>query len=78
MRVLAVDSFMFCNAGAYIYQELGYAMAWGAEWMTMLSPMGVKADEVAHRIKFNMGIFIKLLHGARKIPRRSHGVGTDC
>ena len=56
MRVLAVDSFMFCNAGAYIYQELGYAMAWGAEWMTMLTDAGVKADEVAHRIKFNMGI----------------------
>lgn len=56
MRVLSVDSFMFCNAGAYIYQELGYAMAWGAEWMTMLTDAGVKADEVAHRIKFNMGI----------------------
>ncbi|WP_303425055.1 acyl-CoA mutase large subunit family protein, partial [uncultured Muribaculum sp.] len=56
MRVLSVDSFMFCNAGAYIYQELGYAMAWGAEWMTILTDAGVKADEVAHRIKFNMGI----------------------
>lgn len=56
MRVLSVDSFMFCNAGAYIYQELGYAMAWSAEWMTMLTDAGVKADEVAHRIKFNMGI----------------------
>ncbi len=56
LRVLAVDSFMFCNAGAYIFQELGYAMAWGAEWMTMLTEAGVKADEVARRIKFNMGI----------------------
>ena len=56
LRVLAVDSFMFCNAGAYIFQELGYAMAWGAEWMTMLTEAGVKANEVARRIKFNMGI----------------------
>ncbi len=56
LRVFAVDSFMFCNAGAYIFQELGYAMAWGAEWMTMLTDAGVKADEVARRIKFNMGI----------------------
>ena len=78
MRVLAVDSFMFCNAGAYIYQELGYAMAWGAEWMTMLTGWGVKADEVASPHQVQHGHFIKLLHGARKIPRRSHGVGTDC
>jgi methylmalonyl-CoA mutase len=56
MRVLAVDSFMFCDSGAYIYQEMGYALAWGAEWMTMLTEAGVKADEVARRIKFNMGI----------------------
>lgn len=56
LRVLAVDSFMFCNAGAYIFQELGYALAWGAEWMTMLTEAGVKADEVARRIKFNMGV----------------------
>jgi len=56
LRVLAVDSFMFCNAGAYIFQELGYALAWGAEWMTMLTEAGIKADEVARRIKFNMGV----------------------
>ncbi len=56
LRVFAVDSFMLCNAGAYIYQELGYALAWGAEWMTMLTDAGVKADEAARRIKFNMGV----------------------
>lgn len=55
LRVLAVDSYMFCDAGAYIFQELGYALAWGAEWLTMLTDAGVKADEVARRIKFNMG-----------------------
>ena len=47
---------MLCNAGAYIYQELGYALSWGAEWMTMLTEAGVKADEAARRIKFNMGV----------------------
>ena len=30
LRCLAVDSVMFCNAGAFITQELGYALAWGA------------------------------------------------
>ena len=56
LRVLSVDSAMLSNAGAYIYQELGYALAWGAEWMTLLTDKGVDASEVARRIKFNMGI----------------------
>ena len=56
VKVLAVDSVMLSNAGAYIYQELGYAMAWGAEWMAMLTDAGLSADEVARRIKFNMGV----------------------
>lgn len=56
LRLFAVDSFMLCNAGAYIYQELGYAMAWGAQWMTLLTDAGVSADEAARRIKFNMGV----------------------
>lgn len=56
LRVFAVDSYMFCDAGAYIFQELGYALAWGAEWLTMLTEAGIKADDVAHRIKFNMGV----------------------
>lgn len=56
LRVLSVDSLMLNNAGAYIYQELGYALAWGNEWMAMLTDAGFSADEVARRIKFNMGI----------------------
>ena len=56
LKVLAVDSVMLEDAGAYIYQELGYALAWGAEWLTMLTEAGVDADEVARRIKFNMGV----------------------
>ncbi len=56
LRVLAVDSIMLNNAGSYIAQELGYALAWGAEWLTILTDKGIAADEVAKRIKFNMGI----------------------
>ncbi|MCH5347656.1 MAG: methylmalonyl-CoA mutase small subunit [Muribaculaceae bacterium] len=56
LKVLAVDSFMLSDAGAYIFQELGYALAWGAEWMTLLTEAGKSADEVASRIKFNMGV----------------------
>lgn len=56
LKVLAVDSDMLSNGGAYIYQELGYAIAWGADWLTLLTDAGVAVDEVAGRIKFNMGI----------------------
>lgn len=56
LKVLAVDSVMLSDAGAYIFQELGYALAWGADWMTLLTDAGVGADEVASKIKFNMGI----------------------
>ena len=56
LRCLAVDSYMFNNAGAYITQELGYALAWGAEWLTILTEAGLEAAQVACRIKFNMGI----------------------
>lgn len=56
LKVLAVDSKVFNNAGAYIYQELGYALAWGAECLTALTDAGMDAAEVARRIKFNMGV----------------------
>ncbi|MCM1452899.1 MAG: methylmalonyl-CoA mutase family protein, partial [Clostridium sp.] len=35
---------------------LGYALAWGAAWMTLLTDAGFTADQVAARIKFNMGV----------------------
>lgn len=56
LKVLSVDSEMLSNAGAYIFQELGYALAWGAEWLTLLTDKGLNAGEVAKRIKFNMGV----------------------
>ena len=56
IRVIAVDSVMLNSAGAYIYQELGYALAWGAEWLTALTEAGLSVDAVARRIKFNMGV----------------------
>ncbi|MDE6023429.1 MAG: acyl-CoA mutase large subunit family protein, partial [Muribaculaceae bacterium] len=56
LRCFAVDSFLLNNAGAYITQELGYALAWGAEWMTLMTEAGLTPCEVNNRIKFNMGI----------------------
>lgn len=55
-KVLAVNAFYFNNAGAYISQELGYALAWGNELMAKLTEAGLDATEVAKKIKFNFGI----------------------
>lgn len=56
LNVLSVNSDALCHSGAYIYQELGYALAWGADWMSLLTEAGESVDKVAHRIKFNMGV----------------------
>lgn len=55
-RVLGVDSILLNNAGSYITQELGFALAWGNEWLAALTEKGLSVDEVAKRIKFNFGI----------------------
>lgn len=55
-KCINVNSVALNNAGAYIYQELGYALAWGAEYMNILTEAGVDATEAAKRIKFNMGV----------------------
>ncbi len=55
-KCVNVNSVALNNAGAYIYQELGYALAWGAEYMNALTEAGVDATEAGKRMKFNMGV----------------------
>ena len=55
-RCINVNTTAVNNAGAYIYQELGYALAWGAEYLNVLTEAGVNPCEAAKRIKFNMGV----------------------
>ena len=55
-RVLNVNAISLNNAGAYISQELGYALAWGNEYMNQLTDAGIPAAVVAKKIKFNFGI----------------------
>lgn len=56
MRCITVNALSLNNSGAYIVQELGYALAWGNEYLNMLVEAGVDADLAASKIKFNMGI----------------------
>ncbi len=55
-RVVGVNSVILNNSGAYCAQELAYALAWGAEYMTMLTEAGVPNYKAANAIRFNMGI----------------------
>ena len=55
-RVIGVNSLSLVNAGAYCSQELGYALAWGNEYMEMLTDAGIDAATAGKAIKFNMGV----------------------
>ena len=55
-RCIAVNGVSLNNAGAYCVQELGYALAWGNEYLNMLVEAGVEPTLAASKIKFNLGI----------------------
>ena len=56
LRCVMVHSDTLNNAGAYIVQELGYALAWGNEYLQQMVDAGVDVDLAAKSIKFYMGI----------------------
>ena len=53
---IAVNAYKLTNAGAYSYQDLGYALAWGNEYLAELTEAGVAPELAAQNIKFNLGI----------------------
>ncbi|WP_455672035.1 methylmalonyl-CoA mutase small subunit [Phocaeicola sp.] len=55
-RCICVNAVELNNAGSYIAQELGYALAWGNEYLGKLVEAGVPATLAAKKIKFNFGI----------------------
>ena len=55
-RCIAVNSVSLNNSGAYIIQELGYALAWGNEYLKQIEDAGVEPTLAESKIKFNMGI----------------------
>ena len=56
LRCVMVHSDLLNNSGAYIVQELGYALAWGNEYLQQLTDAGVDVDLAAKKIKFYMGV----------------------
>ena len=55
-RAIAVNAYKLTNAGAYSYQDLGYALAWGNEYLSELTEAGIAPEIAAQNIKFNLGI----------------------
>ena len=70
---------MLNNAGSFISQELGFALAWGNEWLAALTGSKVcRSTEVAKRVKFNFRYIVQLFYGACQIPGCSYVVGSNC
>ena len=55
-RVINVNAASLSNAGAYIAQELGYALAWGNAYLSMMVEAGVDTQLAAKKMKFNFGV----------------------
>lgn len=55
-KVITVNAYLFNNAGSFITQELGYALAWGNELLSRLTEAGIDPAVAAKKIKFNFGI----------------------
>ena len=55
-RCLTVSAGMLADSGAFCYQELGYALAWGNEYMRSLTEAGVASEFAAKKIYFNLSI----------------------
>ncbi|MDR0768449.1 MAG: methylmalonyl-CoA mutase family protein, partial [Dysgonamonadaceae bacterium] len=55
-RTIAVNAHLFNDAGSYITQELGYALAWGNELLGRMVDADVEVAVAARQIKFNFGV----------------------
>lgn len=55
-RVIGVDGAVYHNAGGTTVEELAFTLAHGATYLTRLTDMGLKIEEIAPRIKFNMAV----------------------
>lgn len=55
-KAVLVNARSLCNAGAYIHQELGYALAWGNDYLCKMIEAGVTPALAAKKIRFSMGI----------------------
>lgn len=55
-RVIAVNAKNFGAAGASAVQELGFALAQGAEYLSALTETGMKVNAASKKLKFNFSV----------------------
>jgi len=56
IKTIGVSGFPFNNAGANAVQELAFTLATAVEYLNEMINRGLKADDVAKRIKFTFGV----------------------
>ena len=83
-RAVSVNAYKLTDAGAYSYQDLGYALAWGNEYLAAMVEAGVAPELAAQNIKFNLGIngvyFMEIakVRAARMLWAQIVSQYTDC
>ncbi|MCL1822473.1 MAG: acyl-CoA mutase large subunit family protein [Prolixibacteraceae bacterium] len=55
-RTIAVNGKTYGNSGASIVQELAFSLAQGVEYIDKLTDLGLSAEKVASKIKFNLSV----------------------
>ncbi|MEG1579753.1 MAG: methylmalonyl-CoA mutase family protein [Bacteroidaceae bacterium] len=55
-RCIAVSGITLTNSGAFCYQELGYSLAWGNEYVQQLMDNGITPDAAIQSLSFELGI----------------------
>ncbi|MGC3978168.1 MAG: methylmalonyl-CoA mutase small subunit [Paludibacteraceae bacterium] len=55
-KAVSVNAVTLNNAGAFSAQELGYALAWGNEYLSAMIDAGVAPALAAKKIKFTFGV----------------------
>jgi len=56
LKVLASNGFLFHNSGATAVQELGFSLSVANEYLAQLTERGLLIDNLAPRVKFNLGV----------------------
>jgi methylmalonyl-CoA mutase len=71
-RVLALNGQHFTNAGASAVQELGYALAMAAEYLTRLTNAGLEAKNIVKHMQLNLGVGTNYFMEIAKVRAARH------
>lgn len=86
LKAIEIDGLSLTNAGATAVQELAFSLSQGVEYLHQLTERGLKAEEVAPKLRFNFGagpnyfMEIAKIRAARLLWAqivKSFGVETD-